>query len=359
MNRTPNTNQLVKFLHPKRQKMIIRSIEIFNENTKLYELESFNHNEVAYFEAGSYIPVYVEIDGNVIERPYSLCSSPKESEKGIYKICIKANSGGYVSTFIINNWKVDDTVELGAPLVAEVYNAMRDRKHIVALAGGVGVTPFYSMAQAIRDGDNDHQLTLIYGANTYEELLFKEEWKKIEKETNRKFKMVPVIANEKIDGCEHGFISLDIIKKYVEPKECSFFISGPSPMVTAMKSFLEPLKLEKRQIRVSMNGDTGFNHNNRKKDTYNLIIHMAGKAYETIMYSNETILTAIEKAGLRPAVHCRSGICGYCRSYVIKGEFSLASNETGVRKADKKLGYIHPCCSYPDNDMEIVVQRSK
>ena len=170
--------------------------------------------------------------------------------------------------------------------------------------------------------------------------------------------MVAVIANEDINGCEKGFITLDIIKKYADPKDCSFFISGPPLMVKSMKSILDPLNLDKKQIRISMNGDGGFN-SKEDADFYNLTIHIGGETYTTKAKSNETILVAIEKAGLKPAVHCRSGLCRFCRSYVIKGDFSIATHENGVRAADKKIGYIHPCCSYPTSDMEIVVQRSK
>ena len=354
-----SVNDLARLLHPKTQNMVISDICVFNETTKLYVLKSKDQKELAYYEAGSYIPVYVEIDGNIIERPYSLCSSPKEAENGTYKICVKASNNGYVSTHIINNWKIGDSVTLGSPLVAEVYNPIRDKKHVVALAGGVGVTPFLSMAKAIVDGDNDHELTLIYGANTYDELLFKDEWKDLESKSNGKFKMVAVIAKEEIKGCEKGFITLDIVNKYANPKDCSFFISGPPMMVKAMKSFLDPLNLDKKQIRVSMNGDGGFNSNKENADTYNLTIHIGGETYTTKAKSNETILVAIEKAGLKPAVHCRSGLCGFCRSYVIKGDFSIATDENGVRAADKKFGYIHPCCSYPTSDLELVVQRTK
>ena len=352
-------NNLANLLHPKRQNMVIVDISTYNETTKLYVLKSNEDKELAYFEAGSYIPVYVKIDGNVIERPYSLCSSPKEAEEGIYKICVKASNNGYVSTHIINTWKINDKVELGSPLVAEVYNPIRDKKHVVALAGGVGVTPFLSMAKAIVDGDNEHKLTLIYGANTYDELLFKEEWKDLESKSNGNFKMVPVIANETIEGCEKGFITLDIVKKYADPKDCSFFISGPPLMVKAMKSFLDPLNLDKKQIRVSMNGDGSFNNNKEKADFYNLTIHIGGETYKAKANSKETILVAIEKAGLKPAVHCRSGLCGFCRSYLINGDYLIATDENGIRAADKKFGYIHPCCSYPTSDLEIVVQRSK
>ena len=354
----PNSNRLAALLHPSRQNMVITDVVAFNDTTKMYVLKSAENKELAYFEAGSYMPVFVELEGNVVERPYSICSSPKEALDGIYKIVVKAAPGGYVSHYIVDNWKVGDKVVFGSPKEAEVYNRIRDKKTVVALAGGVGITPFYSMAKAVVDGDNDHNLILIYGANTYDELLFKDDWKGLEDASDGKFKLIPVIANEDVEGCERGFITLDIIKKYADPMDASFFISGPPPMVAAMKKELAPLELPRKLIRVSMNGDGGFNHGD-KEGSYQLTIHMGGETYVTEAKASETILVAIEKAGLKPAAYCRSGLCGFCRAYVVAGDFSLATDETGVRNRDKYYGFIHPCCSYPTSDLEIVVQRAK
>ncbi len=226
------------------------------------------------------------------------------------------------------------------------------------LLGGVGITPFFSMAQAIIDGENDYNLTVIYGANTEAELLFADEWADLEAKSNGRFKLVKVIANEDAEGCERGFITLDIIKKYADVEDATFFISGPPPMMRAMEKTLAPLELSRKRYRVSMNGDGDFNHGD-KQGSYKLTIHMGGETYETTARANETILVAIEKAGLRPAVYCRSGICGFCRAYVVKGDFELTTDETGVRKMDKHFGFIHPCCSYPTSDLELVVQRAK
>ena len=354
-----NAKRLAGLLHPSRQNMVIKEVVTFNETTKMYVMASADNKELAYFEAGCYIPVYVEIDGNVIERPYGLSSSPKESEEGIYKIVVKSVPGGYVSNHILNNWKAGDKVVLGSPKESEVYNGIRDGKKLIALAGGVGITPFHSIAKAVADGDNDHELILFYGANKYDELLFKDEWEDLEKRSSGKFKMVPVIANEDVEGCEKGFITLDIIRKYTDPENATFFISGPGPMINAMKKALAPLGLPRKAVRISVNGDSEFNHRVESKESYKLAIHMGGEKFETTAKANETILAAIEQAGLRPAVYCRSGICGFCRSMVVSGDFILATDETGVRKKDKYYGFIHPCCSYPASDMEIVVQRAK
>ena len=211
-----NVNRLAALMHPSRQEMVITEVVKASSDMTAYVFTAADGHELAYFSAGSYIPVYVEIDGNIVERPYSLCSSPKQSKEGVYAICVKAADGGYISNYIHQHWQAGTKVTLGAPFAAECYDPNRDAKNVIALAGGSGVTPFLSMAQAIIDGDLDCQLTLLYGVNKADEIIFPDKWKDFEEKANWKFRFVPVVANEDADGCERGFITLELIKKYCD-----------------------------------------------------------------------------------------------------------------------------------------------
>lgn len=212
-------------------------------------------------------------------------------------------------------------------------------------------------ASGTLDGDVDCDLTLIYGVNTTDEIIYKEKWGEFEKASNGRLKLVTVVANEDAVGCEKGFISLDIVKKYADVMNSSFFISGPPAMVKHVKAFLEPLGIKRKFIRVSMSGDAPFNSVEGDKTEYVIKTHLAGEVFDVKAKSNETILTALERSGLKPAVRCSSGKCGFCRAMVVRGTFRLTDVEDGVRRADKKLGFVHPCCSYPSSDMEIIVHR--
>lgn len=356
-NGIANTNRLASLMHPRRQEMVITEVKDESSTMKTYTLKADDGHELAYFNAGDYIPVFVELDGNVVERPYAICSSPEDSVKGIYQISVKTMDNGYVSNYIYNNWKVGTKVTLGGPCLGESYSSIRDKQNLIVLAGGVGVTPFRSMAKAIVENDLDCNLTLFYGVNTVEDIIYKDEWKELESASNGKVKVVIVVANEEIEEYEHGYITLDVINKYADINNSSIFVSGPDGLVKHVRSMLEPLNIQKRYVRYAMNGDSTFNNSNRNDEKVTIKVHYAGEVYEVEGNKKETILVSIEKAGLKPSVHCRTGICGFCRSYVISGDFSLATDDTGVRARDKQLGFIHPCCSYPESDMEIVVHR--
>ncbi len=355
----PNSNRLAKLLHPARQAMIISEVIPVSQSMNTYVLKAADGHELAYFEAGAYIPVFVNVDGNEIERPYSLSSSPKQSEEGIYTITVKKADGGYISNYIHENWKAGDLVTLGGPQNSESYNSLRDGSNIVALAGGSGVTHFLSMAQALVDGDIDCKtLTVFYGVNTWTEVMCPEKWKELEQQSGKSFKLVTVVEDNTGDADECGYITMDMVKKYCGTLEdTSFYISGPPAMNKTMLSFLEKEGIRRKYIRQYMGGDSPFNNQEPSKDTYSITVWCAGESKTIPAASNQTILSALEQAGYHPAVRCRSGRCGFCRSFVVKGDYRYTDTETGVRWADKELGFIHPCCSYPASDMELIIHR--
>jgi len=77
------------------------------------------------------------------------------------------------------------------------------------------------------------------------------------------------------------------------------------------------------------------------------------------MKSEESVLVALERAGIKAPSKCRSGVCGYCRSRLIQGDVFIPEDTDGRRAQDKKSGYIHPCCSYPLSDMKIEIMPLK
>lgn len=353
-----NSNRLARLMHPERQLMRVTAVKDETATMRTVRMEAADGHELAYFAAGQYIPVYVEIDGNIIERPYSLTSSPEDSIKGFYEISVKRSGDGYVSNYINSNWTVGTEVMLGAPDGFDCYTPMRDLPHIIGIAGGSGVTPFHSMAKAIAEGTLNIGLTLIYGCQNRAEIAFSKEWAEYEAASNGKFKCVPVLAEESVPGMEHGFITEEILRKYADLEKSSVFISGPQGLMNHMHKVLDPLGLRKKNVRFGIHGDAQFAaEEDLKEREFTITVHQAGQTLTIPAKGNESVLNALERAGLKPPVRCRSGICGFCRSYLISGEIYIVSDTDGVRSRDKELGFIHPCCSFPKSNLELVIHR--
>ena len=63
-----------------------------------------------------------------------------------------------------------------------------------------------------------------------------------------KVQVVYILSDEEKEGYEHGFISLELIKKYQPETPSSIFICGPEQMHTYLDNELSKLDIEKKYI---------------------------------------------------------------------------------------------------------------
>ena len=372
----PNAMALAN--HPKEQHLIITDVIDHENGFKSFVFgpdSSMGTEKLAYFNAGDYISLTIQIGKSIITRPYSFASSPKESLEGKYMISIKKVEGGFSSKYIFDNWTVGTKVEASAPLDMLSYESLRDAPTIVAVAGGSGITPFYSMAQAIRDGFEDFNLVLLYGTRTLKDAVFLEEMHEIEKNCP-KFKMVNILSEESIEtakkstidfldelSLEEGFITAEIIKKYApENAEYSVFMCGPGAMYKAVSKECEKLGIKKRLIRYGAaeeyNPLKAEDFPKEKAGTYSLTVKMHDRVQTISCSSDEPLLVALEREGIKAPSQCRRGTCGWCRSKLVSSADTvfIPTNMDKRRAADKTYGYIHPCCTFPIGNVIIYLE---
>lgn len=355
-------NVKAKKLHPDYQKLVIAEIiGHAGANAKTYVFKRADGEPFPFFRAGQYISLKLPLDGSFITRAYSLCYSPLEALKGTAAITIRANPGGFAADKLLAALKVGDEVLASDPQGFFYYEDLRDAKTVIGLAGGSGITPFLSMAYAIRDGVEDFDLTLLFGSRDEENILFKKELDEIAAACPR-FKVVHVLSDEEKPGYEHGFITADLIKKYAPAEgEYSVFLCGSEGMYRFLKPEIEKLGLPERLFRRKMIDVTktpwecdGYPQECRDK-VFKLTVRQGANEYVIDAAANETVLTALERAGIKAPSRCRSGECGWCRSRMISGSVFIPEENELRRWADKEYNYIHPCSSFPTADIVLEV----
>lgn len=358
-------NENAKLMHPDFQHMVIDEVITHGgAGAKTFVLKKEDGSEAAFFRAGQYISVLLNIGGSLVTRPYSICSSPALAKEGKIAITVKENPGGFAADFILGSWAVGDKVTVSGAEGTFYYEELRDSANVIALAGGSGITPFLSMAKAIRDGIEDFNLTILFGSRTKDAVLFGDELDGICAECE-KVKVVYVLSEEEADGCEKGFITAELIKKYApENNDYSLFICGPEAMYKFLEGETEKLGLAKGRIRREL---LGVSKNIAERADYpaeckgrvfKLTVLQGCEKYETTASADETLLTAIERAGIAAPSRCRSGECGWCRSKLVSGSVYTPEENDGRRFADIKFGYIHPCACFPTDDTVIEVPGS-
>jgi ferredoxin-NADP reductase len=267
---------------------------------------------------------------------------------------------GFAANWILDHWQVGTPVTVSGPEGTFYYEPLRDARHVVALAGGSGITPFLSMAYAIRDGVENFTLTLLYGSCREAEILFRQELADIEKATCGKVKVVHVLSEEESACYEQGFITAKLIGKYCGDMPYSVFLCGPAAMYAFAEKELAKLDLARKFIRRELlaapSSPAGLEgYPGDAANAYSLTVKRFGQTDTVPMNASETVLTAIERAGIDAPSHCRGGECGWCRARLDKGEVYIPPQLDARRMADVATGHIHPCCAYPLSDLVIEI----
>ena len=358
-----NANILAKKLHPNVQYAVVTAITE-HRDAKSFTLSPDTEKGcegLAYFRAGQYVSIALDIEDAKLNKPYTIRSCPKDALNGTYTLTVKRTAKGFASDYILDNWQVGTKVKLSAPLGEFYHHELRDAKQVIALAGGSGITPFYSMAAAIADGTEDFNLTILYGSRTKDAILLGGELDAVAAASGGKVKIVHVLSHEEAEGCEKGFLTADIIKKYAPAGDYSVYVCGPKAMYKFLDTELPKLGLKSRRIRKELPGEYGDPTGDElyPKDaagrTYTITVLIRGESQTVPCRADQTLLDALEKAGIRAPSHCRSGECGWCHSRLVCGDVYIPEDTDGRRMADKKFGWVHPCCSYPLSDVTLDV----
>ncbi len=319
---------------------------------------------LAYFRAGQYITILDRIGGAVVCKPYSICSSPKDAldkENSHYTVMIERNPDGFFSPHALDTWNPGTKLVLSGPRGHFYYQPLRDAGHVVALAGSSGITPFFSMAAAVADGIEDFDLTILYGSRTAGSILLREELDAIVSRAEGRVRVVHVLSDEEKDGFESGFITPELIRKYAPDADYSVFICGPKAMYDYLHRELPKLGLPERRVRFEVPGEFGDPAEDPKYPCeaagklFRVTVRERDTEWTLSCRSDQTLMQAIERAGIVIEAGCRSGQCGWCRSRLISGKVFIPESRESRDWADIQSGRIHPCVAYPLSDIEMEI----
>ncbi len=335
-----NIKELALSLHPGKFNARVTEIRNSSKCSKIIRLES---DKFAYFKSGQFLTLELDIESSHITRPYSIISSPKDALNGFVEIAVGDYPDGFVSKYLCNDLKVNDELIIEAPLGEFYYNAIRDSKDVLCIAGGMGITPFLSMARSVEDNILDINLTIIHCVKSNDNIPLYEEFKKIK---SNHVKILYIVEN--IDG----FVSGDVIKAN-STNDTTYFICGSKGMYEYVNDILTSHNVSKRRIRKEV-----YSNNNlriEKPRSFNISVIRGINKIDIKALENESIATALERNGLKIHTACRSGVCGACRIRVLSGEFYIPEESDYRRHQDKEFNYVHACMTYPKTDMEIKI----
>lgn len=273
------------------------------------------------FSGGAHTVVEMDDHGTRRRNPYSLMGDPADT--AAYSISVRRDDAGRGgSLYLHRHVRPGSELVLSHPVNLFPLD-LRARKHLF-IAGGIGITPFLAMIhQCLRLG---LRFELHYTARTRALGAYMDD---LERQHGRNVRLYLDDQDQRLDLS--GLLAR-------QPLGTALYVCGPKPMIawvlaTARDMGWPEAALHSEEFLAPPTGAP-------------FRASLARSGIGVTVGPHQSLLEAIEAAGLDPPYLCRGGACGQCETDVLACEGRILHNDHWLTDAQKASGTkIMPCVS--------------
>ena len=349
-----------------RQFIVVRK-KIEAPNIVSFFLKPRDGKPIADHQPGQYLTFRFQRkqDNQPLVRCYSLS---QDAGGGQYRITVKLiaappgkpeHGEGKASGYL--HWQVaeGDVVEARQPAGGFTLGLSQGRP-MVMIAGGIGITPLYTMVEHSVNNTPEREIRMFYGARHGGEAVMNaqlNEWNKRDNFHLVRCFSAPQDGETKGEGGdydEEGYVTAELLRRRLPSSNYEYFVCGPSVMMTKVIEALREWGVPQESIHWEMFSQHGVREKSRNspvvKDAKSFPVSFrdAGKA---CMWNPDTgtVLDVAEDNGVPLPFGCRTGNCGTCATKVLSGKFEYVSRPGFECEEGKCLA----CVAVPTTALEL------
>lgn len=279
----------------------IRAIRYEAQGILSYELRPPPGSEGAElppFTAGAHVDVHLR-DGMV--RSYSLLND--DAERGRYVIAVNKDPNGRGgSRYMHEALKAGDSLAISAP--RNNFALDEEGRHSIMIAGGIGITPLWSMVQKLERLERSWELH--YSARTRQHAALLDRLEQLRPDARRR-------VHVNFDH-EPGARMLDLAAIVsASAPDAHFYCCGPTGMLKAFEE--ATASRDARFVHLEHFGGAAAAASAQGGFT----VHLARAGRDVAVPAGSSILDALLAAGVDVAHSCMEGVCGSCEVAVLEG----------------------------------------
>jgi ferredoxin-NADP reductase len=247
---------------------------------------------------GSHLPVQVLVDGQPQLRHYSLVGEPDGTANHTYRIAVKRLDDGRGGSRAMWQLAVGDRLRIGEP--QNHFALDRTAPAYLLVAGGIGVTPLVGMAQAVgRLASEGRGVRMLYGARSADELAYVSH---LRQALGDALTTAVSSAGDRIDfDAEISAL----------PAGGHMIVCGPVPMLEAARHAWLAAGRPIGDLRYETFGSSG------RLAAQPFRVQLPRHHLDIVVPTGQSLLDALEQAGVATLFDCRRGECGLCAMDIV------------------------------------------
>ena len=306
------------------RRVYLHAITHLARDASAFEFRPVDGAPLAPFTAGAHIDLILP---NGVRRSYSLCNSQEETHRYVVGVK-KASPSRGASIYLHDQLRVGAEIEITPP--RNNFPLVESAAHSVLIAGGIGVTPIWSMIQRLVAIGASWEVH--YASRTRQDAAFIDELERLAASDPSRSSFT---FSREVGG---GRLDLEEIIRSA-PSGSHFYACGPVQMLAAFELAAGRFPLEQVHLERFGVGETAIRTGG---SGFEIILARSDKTLD--VPAERSILDVLLDEGVDVPFSCMDGVCGSCKVQVLEGmpdhrDVVLGADERAVNRT------MMVCCS--------------
>lgn len=316
--------------------VVVAGIRELTPRVREYLLRSLDGSTLPGYSAGAHVAVHtVSQERGLIVRHYSLVGGMglDDDPRNTYRIAVQRSDHSRGSAHIHAHFEVGTRLAIGPP----VNNFPLDRsdRHVLLLAGGIGITPIFSMARSLTRRRRSFEM--IYTGRQASAMAYRDELFKL--------------AGERVRFHYSDSQGLPDLKAWLreQPEGTTAYVCGPTPMIEATQAAAGGLGWNPDRVRIEMFG-AGLSDHATAFD-----VHLKRTGRTVRVGADVSVLDALLSEGVPLLWDCHRGECGLCSLPVVSTDGNIEHHDRYLSQEERACNETLCICVSRTNGKKLVL----
>ena len=335
-----------------------------------FYFEAHDGKPIPPFQPGQYLTFSINLPNK--KRPEVRCYSLSDkADPHHYRVSIKRVPAprnapdappGKISNHFHDNIHEGDIIDCMAP-GGDFFLDLTQRRPIVLIAGGIGLTPMVSMLNAVSERGFDREVWLFYGVRDLREQVMMDHLTEIARQNSDNFKFVMCYSG--VDAadlpqdpdiqCVNERVSVELFKRMLPSNNFNYYLCGPPPFMDSITHGLREWNVPDSSVHFESFGPASIATSPKAVEvaansdsSLTISFSKSGEEFQWDPAAGNILAFALDKDIDIPS-GCRAGSCGTCVSAIKSGEIEYL-HQPGNKPDD---GSCLTCISVPKSNLVI------